>query len=96
MTPKSDSKASTPRMQAEYWRRTRRLSLYLLVVWFLTTFIIIFFARELSSFTVLGWPFSFYMAAQGTTLIYVLIVGIYAWRMRDLDKSFKGEDTNAQ
>lgn len=96
MTHQSDNKAITPRMQTEYWRRTRRLSLQLLVVWFLTTFLIIFFARELSNFTVFGWPFSFYMAAQGTTLIYVLIVGIYAWRMRRLDKSFKGEDTNAQ
>ena len=83
-------------MQAEYWRRSRRLSLQLLLVWFLATFFIIFFARELSDFTVFGWPFSFYMAAQGTTLIYVLIVGIYAWCMRRLDKSFKGEGTDAQ
>ena len=82
-------------MQTEYWRRARRLSLQLLLVWFLTTFFIIFFARELADFTVLGWPFPFYMAAQGTILIYVLIVGIYAWRMQRLDKSSTGEDTNA-
>lgn len=80
--------------RAAYWRRTRRLTLQLLLAWFLVTFGVIFFARELAGFTFFGWPFSFYMAAQGTTLIYVAIVAFYAWRMRRLDKTLKDDDTN--
>jgi putative solute:sodium symporter small subunit len=56
---------------------------------------VIFFARELAGFTFFGWPVSFYMAAQGTTLIYVGIVGCYAWRMRRFDRAAKGGDSDA-
>ena len=81
--------------QATYWRRTRRFTLLLLVAWFVVTFTVIFFARELSGLTLFGWPFSFYMAAQGTTLIYVGIVGCYAWRMRRFDRFGTGGDSDA-
>jgi len=62
---------------AAYWRKTRRLTLILLAVWFLVTFGAIFFARELDHITLFGWPLSFYMAAQGVMLVYLVIVLIY-------------------
>ncbi len=77
--------------QIRYWGRTRRLTVVLSVVWFVTTFGTIFFARELSHFTLFGWPFSYYMVAQGTTLIYLTVVGLYAWRMRSLDRQHQQE-----
>lgn len=79
-----------------YWRRVRRLTGLLLALWFGATFLIIFFARELSGFSVFGWPFSFYMAAQGLTLLYLLILFTYVRRMRRLDKAFKSEIGNVQ
>jgi putative solute:sodium symporter small subunit len=82
--------------RALYWRRVRHLTLLLLLMWFLVTFGVIFFARELSRFTVFGWPFSFYMAAQGSILFYVIIVAAYAWRMRQLDQLYKGDNTHGQ
>lgn len=75
-----------------YWRRVRQLTLLLLVVWFVTTFFLIFFARELSQLSLFGWPFSFYMAAQGALLIYLLIVAVFAWRMRRVDQAFHNDD----
>lgn len=69
-----------------YWRRTRNFTLYLAALWLLATFCVIFFARELHGISLFGWPLSFYMAAQGILLIYVFIVGIYAWRMHRLDR----------
>lgn len=82
--------------RAAYWRRTRRFTLLLLLSWFLLTFGVIFFARELSAVSFFGWPFSFYMAAQGTTLIYVAIVALYAWRMRQLDRIVKEDGANVE
>lgn len=64
----------------------------LLMIWFLVTFGVIFFARSLSEFTLFGWPFSYYMAAQGALFVYVAIVGLYAWRMSRLDRQLKGGD----
>lgn len=86
--PGADTPASR---QARHWARTRRLTVALGLIWFMTTFGTIFFARELSRFTLFGWPFSYYMVAQGTTLIYLAIVGAYAWRMRRLDRRYRQE-----
>lgn len=84
------------RRQHAYWRRVQRLTAALLATWFGTTFVTLFFARELSGLTLFGWPFPFYMAAQGLTLLYVAIVAIYAIRMRSLDKLLHGGDRDGE
>ncbi len=71
--------------RAAIWRRTMRLTMTLLAVWFGVTFAAIFFARELAGLTLFGWSVSFYLAAQGALLVYLAIVGIYALAMRALD-----------
>jgi putative solute:sodium symporter small subunit len=74
--------------RAVHWARARRLILVLLGLWLATGFGTVFFARDLDHLSVFGWPLSFYMAAQGASLIYLAIIGIYAWRMRVLDRDF--------
>jgi len=69
-----------------HWTQTRRLTAALLLVWFLTSFVLTYFARELR-FAVLGWPVSFYMAAQGSLLVYLLIVLVYAQRQNARDRA---------
>ena len=64
------------------WRNTKRLTITLLIVWFSLTFISLFFARELSTIHFFSWPLSLYMAAQGLTLSFVLILAIYPLGMR--------------
>jgi len=91
-----ESTESINSKRATHCRSTQRLTLQLTAVWFVVTFGVIIFARELSSFAFFGWPFSFYMAAQGTILIYVGIVAFYAWRMRRLDSALKGEQRDGQ
>lgn len=80
--------AQPPR--SRYWRRTKRLTAVLLASWGLLSFGILFFARELSGLSFFGWPFSFYMAAQGLTLIYVLILAIYSLGMRRILRAEAG------
>ena len=76
---------------ALYWRRTLRVTGLLLAVWVLVTFVGGWFARELS-FTVFGWPFSFYMAAQGALLVYLAIICFYSRYMNRLDREFGVEE----
>ena len=71
---------------ARHWRRTKTLTSGLLLIWVLVTFLVIFFARELSSLTLFGWPLSFYMAAQGLAVIYFAIVAVYTRQMRRFDR----------
>jgi putative solute:sodium symporter small subunit len=72
-----------------HWRSTRRLTTVLLLLWLSTGFCAVFFARELSGFSIFGWPLSFYMAAQGASLVYLALIGLYAWRMRRLDRCYQ-------
>ena len=87
-TPLSSSDTGTTSRTA-YWRKVRALTLTLLAVWFAVNIGVIFFARELASLTLGGWPVPFYMAAQGTTLIYLLIIGGYARAVNQLEREIK-------
>ena len=92
--PSPSEPAAPPRRErivaarALHWRRARRLVLVLLGLWLATSFGTVFFARDLAQWSVFGWPLSFYLAAQGASLIYLAIIGLYAWRMRILDRAF--------
>ena len=72
----------------EYWRKNLTITAILLFVWFVVTFVIGYYARELHEITILGFPFAFYMGAQGSLVIYVLIIGIYAWYMNKQDRMY--------
>lgn len=78
----------------EYWTRNLKITGALLAIWFFVTFVIGWYARELS-FNFFGWPFSFYMGAQGSLVIYVWIIWYYARYMNKLDLEYgveEGED----
>jgi putative solute:sodium symporter small subunit len=60
-----------------HWRRTRLLTLALLLCWAGVSFLLPWYSRELG-FTFLGVPFSYYFASQGAPLTFLLIVWLYA------------------
>lgn len=74
-----------------YWRRVRALTMALLMLWLVASFVVVFFARELSSVNVGGWPLHFYLAAQGMALVYLAITGVYALAMRRIDRRARRE-----
>lgn len=70
-----------------YWQKNLRITSILLGIWFVITYVVGFFARDLN-FTFFGWPFSYWVAAQGAQAIYVLIIIYYAHYMNNLDKEY--------
>ena len=73
--------------QQEYWRKNLKLTGALLVIWFVVTFVVGFFARDLN-FNFFGWPFSFWMASQGSLVVYVAIIWYYAHYLNKLDLEY--------
>jgi putative solute:sodium symporter small subunit len=71
----------------EYWRKNLRMTALLLFIWFVVTFVVGFNARELN-FEFFGWPFSFWVGAQGALVVYVLIIAYYAHYMNNLDNEY--------
>ena len=56
------------------------LHVALLTAWFAASFGVVFFARDLQT-VVAGWPLGFWFAAQGSVVIFIAIVVLFAWRM---------------
>ena len=69
------------------WRRSQCITAWLLGAWFLLTFCVVFFARELA-LPMFGGPFSFWAASQGLLIVYVLLVWVYARSIHRLDVEF--------
>lgn len=78
----------------EYWRRNLRITAILLAIWFVVTFVVSWYSRELNEIIIIG-PLGFYMGAQGALIIYVAIIWFYARYMNNLDEEYgvhEGED----
>ncbi len=75
-----------------YWQKTRRLTIFLLIVWAFVTFVMNWYARELNAVVIFGFPLGFYMGAQGELLIYLLIIWYYNRKMRQLDAEYDISD----
>ena len=71
----------------QYWQKNLRMTALLLAIWFVVTFVVGFSERELNS-EFFGWPFSFWVGAQGALVVYVLIIAYYAHYMNNLDKEY--------
>lgn len=77
----------TPR-HVEYWHRNLKITAILMAIWFVVTFVVGYFARELNQITVFGFPLAFYMGAQGALIVYVVMIGVYARYMNKLDAEY--------
>ena len=79
----------------EYWHKNLVITAILLFIWFVATFVEGWYARELNEFTFIGFPLGFYMSAQGSLIIYVVLIWIYQRYMNKLDVVYgvqEGED----
>jgi putative solute:sodium symporter small subunit len=72
-----------------YWRYNMRLTAVLLIIWFVTAYIIAgLVAGWLNRFTFLGFPLGYYMAAQGSLAIFVIEIAVYAYLMNKRDREY--------
>jgi putative solute:sodium symporter small subunit len=74
-----------------YWRRNLRLVVSLLLVWGAASFGCSILLHDwLDQWTLpgSGFPLGFWFAQQGSLLVFIAIVFIYAWRMNKLDREF--------
>ena len=79
----------TEQQKQEYWRYNVRLTTWLLVIWFVVTYIISgLMAGWLNQFVILGFPLGYYMAAQGSLAIFVIEIAVYALLMNRLDLKY--------
>ncbi|MFA9430981.1 DUF4212 domain-containing protein [Egicoccus sp. AB-alg2] len=72
-----------------YWRRNLRLMVTLLSVWFVVSYVFgILLVETLNRVVINDFPLGFWFAQQGSIVVFVVLIGIYAWRMDRLDEEF--------
>lgn len=71
-----------------YWRANLRLLCILLVVWFAVSFGAgILFVERLNAFHIGGFPLGFWFSQQGSIVVFVVLVFIYARAMDRLERT---------
>ena len=78
----------------DYWARTRSLMITCLVIWGIFGYLIHAFARPLNEIVIMGFPLGFYMAAQGSLIIFVLLIFWFAKRQDAIDREFGVAETD--
>jgi len=71
-----------------YWEETRGLMWKVLVVWFIFAFVVHAFVNVLNQIVIFGFPLGFWMAAQGSLIVFVLLIFWYARRQNAIDEKY--------
>ena len=79
----------TEEQKQDYWRYNIKLTVVLLTIWFVVTFLISgLWASYLNQWTIIGFPLGYYMAAQGSLAIFVVEIAVYAYLMNKKDEEY--------
>ena len=77
----------------EYWQKNIRLVLILLGVWFLFGGVLsILLVDELNKITFAGFKLGFWISQQGTIVVFIALIFIYARSLQKLDREYGVED----
>lgn len=72
-----------------YWRENVKLLLVLLSIWFIVSFGAgILFVDALNAVKIGGFKLGFWFAQQGSIVVFVMLIFVYAFRMKKIDKRF--------
>ena len=72
-----------------YWKENIRIVLSLLSVWFLVSFgMSILFVDYLDNFRFFGFKLGFWMAQQGSIYFFLVIIFVYVYKMKKLDRKY--------
>ncbi len=76
-----------------YWRENVKLLCLLLGIWFAVSFGAgILFVDALNAVQIGGFKLGFWFAQQGSIIVFVILIFVYAARMRVIEKRFGVSD----
>ena len=73
-----------------HWKKTTNLMLTHLGIWFFFGYIVHLFVVPLNKIVipVLGFPLGFYMAAQGSLIVFVVLIFWFSSKQNQIDEEF--------
>lgn len=68
-----------------HWRRTRTLMIVHMIIWFIFSYVVHWYAKDLNAVSFFDYPLGFYMAAQGSLIAFVVQLFIFTWQQHKVD-----------
>ena len=68
-----------------HWEKTRSLTFLVLGIWVIFSFVVHWFAADLNSMSFIGFPLGYYMAVQGSLIVFVILIFFLNWRQDKID-----------
>ena len=75
-----------------YWRENRNLKLIVLFIWALVSYGAALISGWLNKIVIFGFPLGYYMGAQGSLIVFLLLIIFYAKKMDQIDKKYGVEE----
>lgn len=72
--------------ESAWWSRTYSLMVTVLVIWAIFGFGIHMFVVPLNEIVIAGFPLGYYMAAQGSLIVFVVLIFWFAKRQDTIDR----------
>ena len=77
----------------DYWKANLKLLAALLFIWFVISFGFgIILSDFLDQFSLGGFKLGFWFAQQGSIYVFVILIFLYVWLMKRLDKRLSEEE----
>jgi putative solute:sodium symporter small subunit len=71
-----------------HWTKTRNLTIFILILWVIFSFILPWNAVTLNSYKFMGFPLGFYFIAQGSLIAFVVMIFFHNWMQDKIDDEF--------
>ena len=76
-----------------YWKANLLILSIILFIWFIVSFGFgIIWSESLDEIKIWGFKLGFWFAQQGSIYIFVIIIFLYVWLMKRLDKKLSEEE----
>ena len=77
----------------KYWKSNLKIVFSLLIIWFVSSFGFgILFSDYLDQFQLGGFKLGFWFSQQGSIYVFVILIFLYVWLMKRLDKRLSEEE----
>ena len=74
--------------ESTWWSKTWNLMVTSLVIWAIFGFGIHLFVVPLNKIVIAGFPLGYYMAAQGSLIVFVVQLFVFDWQQSAIDRQF--------
>ena len=79
------------RARQSHWRKTFWLTVVVLLIWLVFSVIVHWVATDLNAFTFLDFPLGYYLAAQGSLIVFVVTIYVQNLIQDRIDDSYARE-----